>query len=252
MLAGDTAPPQDQSPTPGPEVRAASSLSCAMLLAIAGGSLDSFLYLNHGHVFAGAMTGDAVLFGIALLGGNWPQALHTFLPLAAFLVGVWTAFSVESHLRHHAVTVSLLCEAAILFAASWLPGTFPDLVFVPAIALVAAFQVGSFRTVDSFSYFSTFITGNLRAWVEGLHKSLTPGCRAEGLRQFRDLGLVIASFLAGAVTGAVLARRSTNHALWLPVICLLIVLGIVLWRHSHNDYGNSTAQTGSEKPQYQS
>jgi uncharacterized membrane protein YoaK (UPF0700 family) len=215
-----------------------------MLLAVAGGSLDSFLYLNHGHVFAGAMTGDAVLFGIALLGGKWGEALHAFLPLGAFLVGVWIAFSVENHLQHHAATVSLLCEAAVLFAASWLPGGFPDLVFVPAIALVAAFQVVSFRKVDRFSYYSTFITGNLRTMVEGLYKSLTPEHRAEGMRKFRDLGLVIASFFAGAVLAAVLARRTGNHALWLTVVALLIVLGLVLARYRRGDFGERSRDTG--------
>jgi uncharacterized membrane protein YoaK (UPF0700 family) len=48
---------------PSPERRAADSLPSAVLLAFTGGSLDAFIYINHGHVFAAAMTGNAVLFG---------------------------------------------------------------------------------------------------------------------------------------------------------------------------------------------
>jgi hypothetical protein len=40
------------------------SLSAGALFAFTGGSLDAFLYLNHGHVFAGVMTGNAVLWGV--------------------------------------------------------------------------------------------------------------------------------------------------------------------------------------------
>ena len=58
------------------EKRVADSLTSGMLLAFVGGSLDAFLYLNHGHVFAGAMTGNAVLCGIALLSGNKGNAVH--------------------------------------------------------------------------------------------------------------------------------------------------------------------------------
>ena len=57
-----------------------------MLLAFAGGTLDAFLYLVHGKVFAGAMTGNAVLCGIAILGRNGPDILHDALPIAAALL----------------------------------------------------------------------------------------------------------------------------------------------------------------------
>jgi uncharacterized membrane protein YoaK (UPF0700 family) len=45
--------------------------SNAMLLATTGGLLDAVVYLNHGHVFANAMTGNVIFLGIAAVGRDW-------------------------------------------------------------------------------------------------------------------------------------------------------------------------------------
>ena len=45
-----------------------AALPEAVLLATIGGLLDAIVYLNDGHVFANAMTGNIVFLGIAILG----------------------------------------------------------------------------------------------------------------------------------------------------------------------------------------
>ena len=228
--------PKNAAPEATPEARVAGSLPAAALLAFAGGALDAFLYLVHGKVFAGAMTGNAVLCGIAILGRNGPDMLHHALPLAAFLCGVWIAEVLQTRLKHHAVTAGLALETAGLLGASFLPPSFPDAVFVFLIALLAAFQIASFRTADSYSYNSTFITGDLRTMVVGLYRAASAATRADGLRQFRDLGAVIVCFLAGALVAAALARPHGNHTLWLPTVAVGTVFLVALRRsleHAH-------------------
>ena len=220
----------DPANKPTPERRAADTLSSAILLALTGGVLDAFLYLDHGHVFAGAMTGNAVLFGIALLRESHLSALQHALPLVAFGCGVWLAEIVQNRLHHHAVTVGLACEAAGLLAASFLPGSFPEQVFVFLIALFAAFQIASFRKADQYSYNSTFITGDMRTLFVGLYEALHPEKRAEGVRQALELGLILVGFFVGTMLGAVLAPRIGNHTLWLAVAALIVVLGMALRR----------------------
>lgn len=220
MASADTSPVE---PIP-PERRAANSLTSACLLGFTGGALDAFLYLNHGRVFAGAMTGNAVLSGIALLSHNHHDALHHLLPIASFLLGVWGERALEKHLRHHAVLIGLSVEMAVLLAASWLPASFPDNVFIFVLAIVCAYQVASFRTVDEYTYNSTFITGNMRAAIAALYSAMESRKRHEGLRQFRELGLIVVCFIAGAVGGAFLAPRIGNHTLWLPISALAVIL----------------------------
>jgi uncharacterized membrane protein YoaK (UPF0700 family) len=203
-----------------------------MLLASAGGALDAFIYLNHGHVFAAAMTANGVLLGVAVLHHDWMQATRHLLPIFGFILGVLAAKSFDHTLKHHAITIGLLCEITALFAASWLPGSFPDLAYVPLIAVVAAYQIASFRQADTYAYNSTFMTGNLRTAVDGLYESFHPDTHRSGLRKFRELSLIVISFLLGAAGGAILSPRLFNRTLWIIDLPLIAVLLLVLHRKS--------------------
>jgi uncharacterized membrane protein YoaK (UPF0700 family) len=215
-----------------PEHQAAESLGSAMLLASTGGALDAFVYLNHGHVFAAAMTGNGVLLGVAVLHKDWMQVVRHLLPIFGFVVGVLAAKVLDGAFKSHAVTVGLGCEIAVMLGASFLPGGFPDLAFVPMIAIVAAYQVASFRSADSYAYNSTFMTGNLRTAIDGVYEAMHPATRAAGTKKARELSLIVVSFLAGAAVGAVLSPRMLNHTLWVIETPLAGVLGLVVWRRA--------------------
>ena len=64
------------------------ALPLGLLLALAGGSLDCYTYLNRGQVFATAETGNLVMMGARLAQGQWAQALHYLPPILAFAAGV--------------------------------------------------------------------------------------------------------------------------------------------------------------------
>jgi uncharacterized membrane protein YoaK (UPF0700 family) len=220
-------PPADTSV---PEHRAIGSFPSAILLALTGGSLDAFVYVNHGHVFAASMTGNGVLLGVSILHHDYLQAFHHLVPIFGFITGVFLSHLLDKTLKHHTVTVGLVCEISTLFIASFLPGRFPDPAFVLLIAIVAAYQVASFRTSDSFAYNSTFLTGNLRTAVDGLYDALQPATRKAGLRKFRELSAIVLAFLAGATTGAILSPHLYNHTLWLINLPLIAVLILTLRR----------------------
>ena len=219
-MSSASSPPQPVDP----ERRATNSLFSACLLAFTGGTLDAFLYLNHDKVFAGAMTGNAVLAGIALLSRDHYEALHHLLPLAGFVLGVWGARELDRHVGRHAVFIGLSIEIVVLFVASWMPPAFPDNVFIFVVTIVCAYQVATFRTVDQYTYNSTFITGNLRQAISAVHTVVHEGMRPEAVREFRDLGMIMVCFVLGAVCGAVLAPHAGNRTLWLPVGALVVIL----------------------------
>ena len=66
------------------------SLPVGLLLALAGGILDSYTYLNRGQVFATAETGNLVLLGIHLAQGELGRVLSCLFPILAFALGVLT------------------------------------------------------------------------------------------------------------------------------------------------------------------
>jgi uncharacterized membrane protein YoaK (UPF0700 family) len=220
-------PPHDISVQP-------DALSDAMLLATTGGLLDAIVYLNHGHVFANAMTGNVIFLGIAALGRDWSDIAPHLVPIAGFFAGVLTSKHLRTRLGIRSALFGLLLEIVTIFALGWLPGSFPEMAFTGIIAYVAAFQVASFRRVDRFAYNSTFLTGNLRDVAEGLYEAIAPNSapdiREKGLSQARHLGLICLCFLAGAIVGAWAGPRFANHSLWLAEPLLLTVVLITFRR----------------------
>jgi uncharacterized membrane protein YoaK (UPF0700 family) len=216
-------------PPPDPATQP-NALSDAMLLAATGGLLDAVVYLNQGHVFANAMSGNVVFLGIAILGRDWADIVPHLVPLAGFFAGVLTSKHLRTRLGVRSALLGLALEIVAIFALGWLPDTLPAMAFTSIIAYVAAIQVASFRRVDRFAYNSTFMTGNLRDVAEGLYEALAPNStpdirntREKGLSQARDLGLICLCFLAGAILGAWAAPRFANRSLWLAEPFLLAV-----------------------------
>lgn len=213
-----------------PELRAADTLPVAMLLSATGGIIDAFVYLNHGHVFAGAVTGDAVLFGVSMLQHRLDAAALNLVPIAALFTGLFAARLLQELSGRYFAAAAMVCELLGLFAASWLPGWVPNMGFVAVVSFFAAAQIAIFRREGGHRYNSTFITADLRSATDGLFAALTLTTRREGLNQARDLGLILLSFLMGAVAGAVLAHRVFNRTLWFADLPLLVALGVVLYR----------------------
>ncbi len=206
------------------------ALADAMLLATTGGLLDAIVYLNHGHVFANAMSGNVVFLGIAIIGRDWKDIVPHLIPLAGFLAGIHTSKHLRTRLGLRFVLLGLGLEIAAIFVLGWLPDSFPKMAFTGIIAYAGAIQVASFRRVDRFAYNSTFITGNLRDVAEGLYDAFdpraTPENREHGLSQARALGLICLCFLAGAVIGAWAAPRFGNHSLWFAEPLLITVAAL--------------------------
>ena len=71
------------------EIQVSESYILGILLALVGGFLDAYSYLFRGHVFANAQTGNIVLLGVKLEEHNIKEALFYFLPICAFIVGVF-------------------------------------------------------------------------------------------------------------------------------------------------------------------
>jgi uncharacterized membrane protein YoaK (UPF0700 family) len=197
---------------------------------MAGGSIDAFVYLNHGHVFAAVMTGDTILLAVGLLQHDWSRSLHNLVPIIAFLAGLFCAHLFHYVTRSRYVILGLAGEALGLFAVSFLPGSFPDRVFVAFVSFLTAYQVASFRKEEGKRYNSTFVTADLRSLVDGLDDILQPAKRRQGLQKARQLGLIFLSFFTGALIAAFLAPRIYNHTLWFADLLLTSVVAFILVR----------------------
>lgn len=201
------------------------------LLAAAGGFLDGFTYVGHGHVFANAMTGNVVLLGINSLSGSWGLAFRHLPAILAFLAGisVSNALQLRPKLRGMgAPYVAVLgLEITILACLSLLPAKTADILFTTSVAFAASVQVQTFREVDGQSFNSTFTTGNLRMLTEAAFAWFFEGHVAQKAQVVKDFSLICAAFFAGAAAGGYTTRLFGNRALWCDVL-LLVSIAIVV------------------------
>ena len=70
------------------------TLRLGIILALSGGFMDAYSYLERGNVFANAQTGNLLLFGVNLAEGNYFP--HSLNPLANSLTSFACGIQVES------------------------------------------------------------------------------------------------------------------------------------------------------------
>jgi uncharacterized membrane protein YoaK (UPF0700 family) len=196
-------------------------------LAAAGGFLDGFTYVGHGHVFANAMTGNVVLLGINCLSGSWHTAFRHVPAILAFLGGVCVSDAMQLHPRRRGVSAPyiavLVLEIGILTSLSLLPAKAADILFTTGIAFAASVQVQTFREVGGHSFSSTFTTGNLRTLTEAAFAWFFEGHSPEKARVVRDFSWICIAFLAGATAGGYATQTVGNAALWCDIFLLVLI-----------------------------
>ena len=208
--------------------QAASQLTNSALLAVAGGFLDGFTYVGHGHVFANAMTGNVVLLGISCFSRELGSGLRHLPPILMFVLGVSVAKALEMpaakrRLRHPHLA-ALIIQIAFLATLAFLPESTPDVWFTTSIAFAASVQVETFRKVHGRPFNSTFTTGNLRTFAENCFAWLFAGGGDEARSAAWDFGVICFAFFAGAAAGGVATMRLGNRGLWIDVLLLGIVV----------------------------
>ena len=200
------------------------ALPLGLLLALAGGSLDCYTYLNRGAVFATAETGNLVLLGSRLAQGQLDMALRYLPPILAYTAGVLSAEVLRLVLTRRESRADwrryiLILECLVVAAAALLPlGRWDSLTNV-LISFTSAMQVESFRTFAGCPCATTMCTGNLRAGTENLFLWLTGKDRNAGRKAAVYYGLIV-TFVAGALLSGVLTPWLGGYTALLSCVLL--------------------------------
>jgi len=198
-------------------------LPVALLLAFAGGYLDTYTWITHG-VLANAQTTNLVFLWVHATAAQWQQAFHFVPPLFAFGVGVVIAAWLRRAAGAKASQLSLLVEIGVLILAGILHNRVPEIAGTLGISMVAAMQTSIFTRVEGATYSSVMITGNFRQAIEGAF-ALVAGDGRPGLLWKSSIFIgVCAAFGTGAAAGAFLTERVPALTLGVPVAALLVVL----------------------------
>ena len=207
------------------------SLPVGLLLALAGGVLDSYTYLNRGQVFATAETGNLVLLGIHLAQGELGRVLSCLFPILAFALGVLTTEGLRRRLssgRVHWRQPILAAECLVILVVSFLPQGDLDALANVLIAFTSAIQIESFRKFAGCGCATTMCTGNLRSATENLYRYRSTGER-ELLRSSLEYFGIILSFIIGAAAGALVTSALSIKAALIPA-ALLAAVFVLMFR----------------------
>ena len=200
-------------------------------LAVAGGFLDGFTYVGHGHVFANAMTGNVVLLGLSFVTKSWYTAFRHVTPILAFLLGIWVSQALQLRPKRNRYSPPylsvLLTEILILLGLSVLPANTNSIVFTTTVSFISSVQVSTFREVNGRNYSSTFTTGNLRTLSEGAFSWFFEGRKRESARVVQDFATICTSFLLGAASGGFATQAFGNHALWWDIGLFILITMLV-------------------------
>lgn len=203
------------------------SLFIGILLAFAGGFLDTYTYLVRGHVFANAQTGNMVLMGIHIADGNILKVFFYFIPVLAFILGVILSEIIKekyiesSRLHWRQITIGI--EFIVLIIVAFLPQGNFDMLANTLVSFVCSMQVQSFRKLNGNAYATTMCTGNLRSATEQIfnyHKTKDTAALRKSLQYF----IIIGVFIIGALLGSVFCGYFDIHAVLIAAAILLITL----------------------------
>lgn len=184
----------------------------AIGLGFVAGYVDAAGYLRW-HAFGANMTGNTVLFAIALF-GNPSSALHSLVPIAGFAVGSLLAGAL---LLYVSPAMLLVLEAALLGAAAFAGDYVSQLSLLSVAMAVQNTSISRFAGVRANT---SFITGNYNNLGKALAQILFGHANQTNRRTAAIAATLIVSYALGAFVSAVFAAHAS-----LP---LLLVVPIVL------------------------
>jgi uncharacterized membrane protein YoaK (UPF0700 family) len=204
------------------------ALLTAVFLSLSGGLQDAYTYIFRGGVFANAQTGNIVLLSVSLFDGEWTRALHYFVPVLAFALGVLVSELIRARFkafeRLHWRQLVLAGEIVLLFVVAFLPEEL-NMLANATVSFSCAMQVQAFRKVNGYAFASTMCIGNLRSGVESLCAYMRTGSREAGRKSSRYFG-VIALFALGAGAGGACIPVLGARTIWLS--CALLAVSFAL------------------------
>lgn len=197
-------------------------------LTFTTGVVDAASYLGLGRVFTANMTGNVVLLGFGLVGGNGLPVLAPLLSLAAFVVGsgFGGALAVKLADRHPVhvgwalgIEVALVGAAAVIAAAVDVhPDAFSGDSVIVLLALAMGVRNATVRRLAVPDLTTTVLTMTLTGLAAD--SKIAGGTGAGTARRI----VAVVAMLAGAITGALLVK--TSVAL---VLVVAVALALLTW-----------------------
>jgi uncharacterized membrane protein YoaK (UPF0700 family) len=204
----------------------------ASILTAAGGSMDAWVYMDHGHVFANAQTANVALFGIYVAAGDFTIAARHVPPLAAFILGLVSSRLTGAWLKKAGLNsrnLRLTVECVLLAALALIASRLPNGAVTACVGLLAAVQITSLSHIGDVTFNTGMTTGNLRgAFSAAIAVWYDPTSIMDRTRAIA-LGSMCVAFAAGAVLGGFCTLHVGDQTLFVTA-GMVGLATLLMWR----------------------
>jgi uncharacterized membrane protein YoaK (UPF0700 family) len=207
------------------------ALRLGVVLAFGAGAMDAITFSRLGDVFAGVMTGNMVLLGLAIGNGKAVVTGRVAVALASFAVGVlvaggFTRGSASGAVWSRRVTRVLMLESGVIlvFALGWQvsggsPAGSGQALLLAGAAFAMGLQSGAVVAIGVPGLSTTYLTGTLTGFMTSVAHSAH--VKTEAL-------FLIAALLSGAVVAAIAITQVPRLAPALPLLAVAAAVATAL------------------------
>jgi len=202
-------------------IQISESIELGMILALSGGFMDAYSYIQRGKVFANAQTGNILLLGVNIAEGHYVLAMNYLFPVLAFTVGIALSEWVRiHHQKLHWRQMAVFIEAMILIAVAFIPLQM-NLLANSLTSLACGIQVESFRKIHGNGIATTMCIGNLRSGTENMCLFFQTGIKSHLKKSILYFGIIIC-FIIGAIFGNLFIKIFNQKAILCCSLLLII------------------------------
>jgi uncharacterized membrane protein YoaK (UPF0700 family) len=192
------------------------------LLCGIAGYVDGWGYTQIGRVFAANMTGNTVLFGIALAEADWRRALTYATTLLAFFFAGIVASLIRRALRRSDI---ILYGAVAFLLLALVPREAPETVLA-LLAVAMGFQGAAVQRFGRVTISTVVVTSTILRLAEGIVGRIWPASTTihpEAQEALWMGAMAWGTYAIGGAAAILSAEYLTRWALVLPALLLVVV-----------------------------
>ena len=199
------------------------SIEVGIFLALSGGFMDAYSYINRGKVFANAETGNIILMALKVCEGKFFEAVNYLIPIISFAVGVAICEIIKYRKERinmiHWRQILVLFEIFAFIAVGFLPQEM-NRVANAIISMISGIQFATFPKIRGTAMATTMCTGNLKTGTQNMYRGIKTGDRSaieKGLYYY----VCILVFIAGTAIGYFAVKLMAEKAIFLAALAMI-------------------------------
>ena len=205
------------------------SIAVGIFLALSGGFMDAYSYINRGKVFANAETGNIILMALKVCEGKFFEAVNYLIPIVSFAVGVAICEIIKYRKERinmiHWRQILVLFEIFAFIVVGFLPQEM-NRVANSIISMISGIQFATFPKIRGTAMATTMCTGNLKTGTQNMYRGIKTGDKSaieKGLYYY----VCILVFILGTMVGYFAVKLMAEKAIFLAALAMINIFIIM-------------------------